>query len=282
VLGFGKLGSREMTASSDLDLVVIYDFDAEHPESDGPRALHAVQYYSRLTQRLVTALTTSTRRGVLYEVDMRLRPSGKKGPLAVQFSSFRDYHRNEAEVWEHMALSRARIVCGGADLAAALAEDIQKILAMPRDADALARSIREMRSLIAQEKGEDDPRDIKTMRGGLIDIEFIAQYLRLRWGAEISAQSAQHPMDVIQRAASAGKLDGELANILSTAYAFYAGVTQLERVIVGPDLSRLGDMPGARAKIAIGVGVPDFARLEAQRAEYGEAVRRAFLEILGG
>ncbi len=112
VLALGKLGSREMTAASDLDLMLIYDFDPARPESDGSRPLHAVQYYTRLAQRLISALTVATRRGRLYEVDMRLRPSGRQGPLATQFASFVDYQTKEAETWEHMALTRARPVAG--------------------------------------------------------------------------------------------------------------------------------------------------------------------------
>src|SRR6202043_1031979 len=108
----GKLGSREMTVASDLDLILIYDFDPSRPESDGSRSLHAVQYYARLAQRLIPALPVPARRGGLYEVDMRLRPSGRQGPLATQFTSFVDYQTKEAETWEHMALTRARAIAG--------------------------------------------------------------------------------------------------------------------------------------------------------------------------
>jgi glutamate-ammonia-ligase adenylyltransferase len=96
VLGMGKLGSREMTATSDLDLILLYDFDDARPDSDGKRPLHATQYYTRLTQRLISALTVSTRRGDLYEVDMRLRPSGRQGPVATKLGSFKDYQASEA------------------------------------------------------------------------------------------------------------------------------------------------------------------------------------------
>ena len=126
VLGLGRLGTRELTAGSDLDLVVIYDFDPDRRESSGPRRLDAVVYYTRLTQRLVAALTAPTRRGRLYEVDLRLRPQGGKGPVAVQFDGFRTYQRAEAELWEHMALTRARAVAGdatfGAEVSQAIAE----------------------------------------------------------------------------------------------------------------------------------------------------------------
>ena len=110
LLALGKLGGREMTASSDLDLILVYDFDDEHPESDGARSLYGAQYFARLTKRLISALTSQTNYGALYHVDMRLRPSGRSGPVATKIDSFRDYQKNEAWTWEHMALTRARVV----------------------------------------------------------------------------------------------------------------------------------------------------------------------------
>jgi glutamate-ammonia-ligase adenylyltransferase len=110
VLAMGKLGGYEMTATSDLDLILVYDFDAEHPESDGKRPLHGTQYFARLTQRLINALTAQTNYGALYQVDMRLRPSGRAGPLATQIAGFIAYQDTEAWTWDHMALTRARVV----------------------------------------------------------------------------------------------------------------------------------------------------------------------------
>ncbi len=110
ILAMGRLGSREMTASSDLDLILLYDFDEEHPDSDGERSLHGAQYFARLTQRLISAFTTRTNYGVLYDVDMRLRPSGRAGPVASRIDSFADYQEREAWTWEHMALTRARVI----------------------------------------------------------------------------------------------------------------------------------------------------------------------------
>ena len=179
VLAMGKLGSREMTAASDLDLILIYDFPADAGESDGARPLGASLYYSRFTQRLLAALTAPTRRGTLYEVDMRLRPSGRKGPLATQFSAFVLYQRDEAETWEHMALTRARVIAGDASLAADVADAIRDTLTRRRDPAAVAREVAKMRALIANEKGDRDPWDLKLVKGGLMDIEFVAQYATL-------------------------------------------------------------------------------------------------------
>ncbi len=110
VLAMGKLGGREMTATSDLDLILVYDFDDKTPESDGPRKLYGGQYFARLTQRLINALTARTNHGALYDVDMRLRPSGRAGPLATEIEGFTNYQETEAWTWEHMALTRARRV----------------------------------------------------------------------------------------------------------------------------------------------------------------------------
>ena len=179
IVALGRLGAREMTASSDLDLIVIYDFDAEHPNSDGKRPLYGAQYFARLTQRLISALTVQTNYGVLYHVDMRLRPSGRSGPLATQIDGFISYQEREAWTWEHMALTRARVVSASPAFAAQVEAAIYDVLRHKRDARAIAADVIEMRAAIAKEKGDADPWDLKYAAGGLVDIEFIAQYLQL-------------------------------------------------------------------------------------------------------
>ena len=127
----GKLGGREMTATSDLDLILVYDFDDEHPESDGKRPLYGAQYFARLTQRLINALTAQTNYGALYQVDMRLRPSGRSGPLATQIDGFAAYQDTEAWTWEHMALTRARVVSASPAFAARVEDVIREVLRAP-------------------------------------------------------------------------------------------------------------------------------------------------------
>ena len=133
ILGMGKLGSRELTAGSDVDLILLYDHKANAEESDGPKPLAPSHYFTRLTQRLIAAVSAPTAEGVLYELDLRLRPSGNKGPVATHIESFCKYQRQEAWTWEHMALTRARIVAGDADFAGKIAAEIDEILALPRD-----------------------------------------------------------------------------------------------------------------------------------------------------
>ena len=133
ILAMGKLGSREMTASSDLDLILIYDFDHEEPDSDGARPLQGAQYFARLTQRLISAFTTRTNYGVLYDVDMRLRPSGRAGPLASRLDSFAEYQDREAWTWEHMALTRARVISASREFRGRIENVIREVLTRPRD-----------------------------------------------------------------------------------------------------------------------------------------------------
>src|SRR5262249_41149689 len=180
------LGGREMTASSDLDLIVVYDFDSDRPESAGERRLYGAQYFSRLTQRLISALTARTNYGLLYPVDMRLRPSGRAGPLATQIDGFAGYQESEAWTWEHMALTRARVVSAVPQFAARVEDVIRAVLARPRDRDLVAGDVVEMRGAIAREKGDSDRWNLKYAAGALIDIEFIAQFLQL-------VHAAQHP-----------------------------------------------------------------------------------------
>ena len=155
VIAMGKLGGREMTANSDLDLILVYDFDPAAVQSDGPRPLAPTQYYARLTQRLITALSSATAEGTLYEVDMRLRPSGHKGPVATQLSSFIEYQAKEAWTWEHMALTRARVIAGPPALSARVEAAIRTALVKPRDRAKIAADVLDMRERIAKEKGTD-------------------------------------------------------------------------------------------------------------------------------
>ncbi|MCC8943204.1 bifunctional [glutamine synthetase] adenylyltransferase/[glutamine synthetase]-adenylyl-L-tyrosine phosphorylase, partial [Bradyrhizobium sp. Arg68] len=145
IIAMGRLGSREMTASSDLDLILLYDYDGEAPDSDGERSLHGAQYFARFTQRLISAFTTRTNYGVLYEVDMRLRPSGRAGPVASRIDAFADYQEREAWTWEHMALTRARVISASAEFRERIEAIIRGVLTRPRDAASTAADVADMR-----------------------------------------------------------------------------------------------------------------------------------------
>ncbi|HEY8577610.1 MAG TPA: bifunctional [glutamine synthetase] adenylyltransferase/[glutamine synthetase]-adenylyl-L-tyrosine phosphorylase [Devosia sp.] len=188
LLAFGKMASREMTATSDLDFILLYD--APDAESDGDKPLSTNHYYTRLTQRLVAAVTSPTAEGVLYEADMRLRPSGNAGPLATSIGGFRAYHHDDAWTWEHLALSRARVIAAdgafGNEVEAAVAE----VMARSRDPEKIVEDVLSMRALMARERPSRHPLDLKLAEGGLVDLEFIAQSSQLLVGKTIDRPQA--------------------------------------------------------------------------------------------
>jgi len=281
IVALGRLGAREMTASSDLDLIVIYDFDAEHPNSDGARPLYGGQYFARLTQRLISALTAHTNYGALYEVDMRLRPSGRSGPLATHIDSFTHYQEREAWTWEHMALARARVVSGSPAFAARIEAVIRDALCRRRDPDKVVVDVVDMRAAIAKEKGEADPWDIKYAAGGLVDFEFIAQYLQL-----IHAANAPDILDTstaraLEKAARAGILSAEDFDVLRPAAALFHSLTQILRLCLPGAFDPTTANAGVLALLARAADLPDFPALSAYVEETQRHVRGCFVRILG-
>jgi glutamate-ammonia-ligase adenylyltransferase len=281
ILAMGRLGSREMTASSDLDLILLYDYDHEQPDSDGERALHGAQYFARFTQRLISAFTTRTNYGVLYEIDMRLRPSGRAGPVASRLDSFADYQEREAWTWEHMALTRARVISASPAFRSRIEEVIRGVLRRPRDAAATAADVADMRRAIAQEKGEDDVWDLKYAAGGTVDIDFIAQYLQLVHAADKPDILNISTLAVIDNAARLGVLAHSDAEVLRSAGRLYHDLTQIIRLCVsgkftpataGEDLLRVMARAG---------DTPDFSTLEARVRETQAEVRRVFTAVVG-
>ncbi len=190
LLAFGKMASKEMTATSDLDFILLYDAPKGVEYSDGNRPLATAHYFSRLTQRLVAALSAPTAEGVLYEADMRLRPSGNAGPLATSLAAFENYQKNEAWTWEHLALTRARVMGAEKQFENKINALIKEVLALPVDRKKIISDVAEMRSLIAKERKPKHDFDLKLLDGGLIDIEFLAQTAQLLEGDKISLPQA--------------------------------------------------------------------------------------------
>ncbi len=179
VIAFGKLGGREMGFASDLDLVYLYDAPLD-AESDGPAPLAAPTWFARLGQRLIHILSTLTRAGLLYQIDMRLRPSGQSGPLVTTLDAFSRYQRESAWTWEHQALTRARWIAGDAALGARFTSLRAEILGQPRDPGQLAEDVRGMRQRIYRSKTiAQDAFHLKLSPGGLTDIEFLVQFAML-------------------------------------------------------------------------------------------------------
>lgn len=281
ILAMGRLGSREMTASSDLDLILLYDFDAEEPDSDGERSLHGAQYFARFTQRLISAFTTRTNYGVLYDVDMRLRPSGRAGPVASRIDSFADYQEREAWTWEHMALTRARVISSSPAFRKKIEDVIRSVLTRPRDAASTAGDVADMRRAIALEKGEDDVWDLKLAAGGLVDIDFIAQYLQLVHAAEKPEILSVSTLQVLDNAARLGVLPQSEAEILRSAVRLYHDLTQILRLCVTGKFNPETAGENLQRVMARAGDTPDFSTLEARVRETQAEVRRVFSEIVG-
>jgi glutamate-ammonia-ligase adenylyltransferase len=282
IIAMGRLGSREMTASSDLDLILIYDFDHDAPESDGPRSLHGAQYFARLTQRLISAFTTRTNYGVLYEVDMRLRPSGRAGPLASRIDSFSDYQQTEAWTWEHMALTRARVISASPAFRDKVEAAIRDVLVRPRERGIIANDVAVMRQAIGEEKGEQDIWDIKYAAGGTVDIEFIAQYLQLVHAAEKPAILSVNTQQVLENAAKLGVLSIEHFDVLRRAARLFNDLTQILRLCVSEGFkpeSAGADLMRVLARVS---NEPDFSSLEARVREIQGDVREVFRQIVEG
>jgi glutamate-ammonia-ligase adenylyltransferase len=281
IVALGKLGGREMTASSDLDLILIYDAPEASDLSDGKRPLSSNQYFTRLTQRLISAVTAPTAEGVLYEVDMRLRPSGNKGPVATSLAAFDVYHRESAWTWERMALTRARVVAGDAQLAETLSARIGRTLCRPADIATLRRDVLDMRRLMLAELGKAEAWDIKRAPGGLIDIEFIAQYLQLAHAHEHPGILDQNTAAALAKLAAAGLLGEVQAQLLKSALALYQRLTQVLRLCVATEFSADNAPAGLSRLVASASGVPDLARAESLLLETRATVSEIFEALIG-
>lgn len=237
VLAMGSLGAGRINAKSDLDVIVIYDpLDVEMSEGKRPLATRA--YYARLTQALITALTAPMAQGRLYEVDMRLRPSGSKGPVATSWSSFTHYQRNEAWVWEHLALTRARVVAGSADLARDIESFRHDVLLSARDRLKVFREVADMRARLAAAKTPAGVWDAKTGGGRMMDIELISQV-----GALLSGDTARNVSSGLQATVATGWLKVAEATQLQDSYDLFWSVQTAARLLssTGINAANLGE-----------------------------------------
>ena len=281
VVALGKLGAEEMTFESDLDLLFVADLQDDRELTSGPRPLEARRFHARAAQRLIAALRSRSTAGRLYEVDLRLRPSGESGPLVTTLAAFRDYHEQAAWTWEHMALTRARVLCGAPEVAQAVGDRIREVLTRARDPEQLRVQVARMRDRVAAEYPSDDPFELKYVRGGLVDLEFVAQYLQLRHAAEAPQVLAGGTAAAFEALAGAGLLDGAEAASLAGAARMQRTLQALLRLTWNRE-TPLGDAPEAlHGKLAAAVECADFAGLEAKlRATQTEAAA-SFQRVVG-
>lgn len=235
IVGYGKVGGLELGHGSDLDLVFIHDGDPQ-AETDGPKSIDGAQFFTRLGQRIIHLLTAQTNSGQLYEVDMRLRPSGASGLLVSSLGAFARYQENEAWTWEHQALVRARVLVGSQDVGQAFEKVRAQMLGKARDLAKLQQEVSEMRAKMRDNLGTKSTAagtaanafdataafDLKQDAGGIVDIEFMVQYAALAW-------SRSHPpllrwtdnIRILEELEHEGLMPAEDASLLREAYKAY-------------------------------------------------------------
>ena len=284
VVALGKCGSREMSAGSDLDLMTLYRA-ADPAGMSAVKGWDAVTFYGRFTQRLIAALSSQTGEGGLYEVDMQLRPSGTKGPVAVSFAAFEGYYDapedSGAETWELLALTRARVVWStspafASDVEAAVATALRR----PRDRAQTAADVREMRELMHRERPAKGEWDLKLSPGGLVDIEFAAQYLQLAHAADggplepntAAALAAQRQAGLAPAAALTG---------LEQAWRLQQDLTQLLKVALDDGADPQAEPAAFKSLLARAGGVRDFRALGPALDRARTAARKAYEAIVG-
>jgi glutamate-ammonia-ligase adenylyltransferase len=286
-VALGKLGGREMTIGSDLDLIFIYDSPAsaegaegELLHSDGAKPLAPIHYYARLAQRMIAAITAPTGEGRLYEVDMRLRPSGNSGPIASSLDGFRRYQEADAWTWEHMALTRARVIAGDPGFASETEAALRLILIRPRDTAKLTGDVAAMRRRMAQQFPTDRLWDVKHLAGGMVDIEFIAQYLMLRYAARDPGVLSPNTEAALTALGQAKIIPARVAAQLCEALSLWRRLQGFLRLTVDTRFDENSLAPAIARRLAEIAKAVDLAALKAEISRTAATVRAIYVNLL--
>ncbi|MBN9561033.1 MAG: bifunctional [glutamine synthetase] adenylyltransferase/[glutamine synthetase]-adenylyl-L-tyrosine phosphorylase [Alphaproteobacteria bacterium] len=280
VVALGKAGGREMMAGSDLDLMLVYDHPEEVTESRGARRLPASQWFIRAVHAFIAALTAPGVDGPLYAVDMRLRPSGNKGPVAVSLGAFRRYHAADAWTWERMALTRARVVAGPPALRARVQAAIAEALAEAGDPAQVRADAAAMRARLARELPPEGAWDVKHRPGGQMEVEFVAQALQLVHARERPEVCSQTTRIALARLTGAGVLPEEDARLLIRADHLWRTAQGMLRITAGRNAPE--NLPDASMRPLLeATGAVDLGALRATIDATAREVRAAFVRQVG-
>ncbi|MCF6303451.1 MAG: bifunctional [glutamine synthetase] adenylyltransferase/[glutamine synthetase]-adenylyl-L-tyrosine phosphorylase, partial [Devosiaceae bacterium] len=272
LLAFGKLGSEQMNVSSDIDVILLYDVPGDVVHSVGGKPLATSLYFTRLTQRLIAALSAQTAQGVLYELDMRLRPSGNAGPLATSLSAFTKYQMEKAWTWEHQALTRARVVFADNGFETKINDNIARVLAAARDNKQIIADVVDMRARLLHERPARHDFDFKLVEGGLIDLEFIAQSGVLLHG-NIPMPLRRDTAGILRFLSKENQLKG--GEKLADIYELMSAMVQITSAcLVNPFLDE-NWTDAFKALLSRLTNYPDFARLENEVAQMKKIVIKA-------
>ncbi len=262
ICALGKFGGRELTATSDLDMMLIYD-----PVDDGGGTLAA-----RFIQRLVAALSAPTGEGTLYEVDLQLRPSGKAGPVAVRLSSFERYYREDAWTWEFMALTRIRPVAGDAELGRIVLHFAREALRQKSSDPKITEDVADMRRRMARERKPRSAWDIKLAPGGLVDIEFLIQHGILLAAGDVPGAVQPTSLDAVKALAAAGRLAPADAARLVEGLTFQLQLQQALRIATGDQFEPDTASDGLKSWLASHLGQKEFSALAVRLANVQAAI----------
>jgi len=271
ICALGKFGGRELTATSDLDMMLIYD-----PIDDGGSSLAA-----RFVQRLVAALSAPTEEGALYEVDLQLRPSGRAGPVAVRLSSFERYYREDAWTWEFMALTRIRPVAGDVDLGRRVADLAREALRLKGGDPKITADVADMRRRMARERPPRSNWDVKLAPGGLVDIEFLIQHAILLAAPDVPRAVQPTSLDAVKALAGAGRLAPADAATLIEGLTFQLHLQQALRIASGDQFDPSVASAGLKQWLANHLGLKDFSALDCKLAKVQGAVAELRGQKLG-
>ncbi len=276
VAALGKFGGRELAEESDLDLMVVYDA----PE-DADDRLPAGDFYTRFTQRLISALSAPTEEGALYEIDTKLRPSGSKGPVAVRLSSFERYYAEEAWTWELQALTRLRPVAGDDALGERVAAMARASVARPRDVAKTLADVASMRERMDRERPSRSIWDLKLAPGGFVDIEFAAQALQLAFAHRAPDVVCANTGEALENLAAAGMLAPDAAERFASAWRLLSSLQQTLRICVAGEFSLEAAPRPLIGRLAAIADVAGGGELETLLRATQAAVRADFLQIVG-
>ncbi|MBI4746514.1 MAG: bifunctional [glutamate--ammonia ligase]-adenylyl-L-tyrosine phosphorylase/[glutamate--ammonia-ligase] adenylyltransferase [Deltaproteobacteria bacterium] len=253
VIGMGKLGGGEMNYSSDLDLIFIYSGGGE---TKGPKVITNQEYFARVAQKVISFLTLQTREGYLYKVDTRLRPSGSAGTLVSSLDAFMAYHRESARLWERQALIKARCVAGDAEFGEKVARSIASVVYNPGIDDEGRKEMCHLRERMEKELAREGPEryNVKSGRGGIVDIEFTTQFLQLKHGTELVGLRNPKTLDALKAVFDAGLIEPEDYSALKDAYLFLMKTENRLRILHNISTDQMDLDAGRLAKLARRLG----------------------------
>lgn len=263
IIGMGKLGGLELNYHSDLDIIFIYEKEGEtlpiaETDPDRFRQISNREYFSKLAQRIITVLTLATREGTVYEIDTRLRPSGNQGPLVTSLTAFQRYHQESAQPWERQAMTKARAVCGPAKFIGQLQQVISDLTFERPVPEILQTEIYRLRQRMEQENARegDDHFNIKTGRGGMVDVEFITQYLQLLHAGKIKSLRIQNTVNLLECLAKNHILPENDADLLINGYKFLRRLENKLRLLYDQSINELSahNMGFRKAARSLGYG----------------------------